>query len=849
MQVDVSNYLLFFFIWFLYFFIRFDLSELLLICKELQTNLSSNSPEKVKISQNKMSVESLLKQLWSDSEDSEEDEGLCKEDLIDEVQDQTTGSDNRVVCSQNSSIISHQLIENMDAHISSEDCEEENDILINKTLLKCKTKLLLERNLHSPNKPLHQKPKSGSLIFENDELVVYSNVSSSIGNTQEKNDTNATSGSLRRSTKTINSNKNLMNFKVSPVSLDEKSIDLDVDEHLVNLEKSPANLDENVVNLDKSGNLMNVDENSSNIDENVIKLDDSGNLINIDENSSNVDENAMKLHVDDEMENSFELPVIHISQKDEHINSFDSSFDQLDLTSSLTNSENLINTDENGGNCVKNISLKDDLLSVVSDSQKYKFVGQNRNKNNNSFDYVETKQLCRNESPRKVRNREEFKDRKNKTELSPLCKSNNIQKSKMDERFDESNDDLIIIDDEDSRKQSSSSTNDDLDNLMTGERENETDLQKHTTGEELMDKTCDSDTGFNTSLNISGGDLFASPSPTIQSKKIKQNVISKEPPVVEENCFQDNISYNPENIVSPAFGKSKRKAYERDSTRTNYPLPKKLKLDDEKDKQDVLIIGDNMSELSQKNMGVLSSNYSQSPKFKQTEKKKWKFTSKVNIMKNSDITFSGSACNDHNSPLKDQCNHSVHENSIGDNVDEKQDISRSAVNFCTKEIDKISENSETESGVDHSVEDDLNDSGFNLTQSVMCKSIGGESENGDGNYNDEINLIDEKESDNEKKQSDVTVQYNMTVSMATDDDVWDDFDDCGGGVDGFDGLVPNVTPAKSQSQVRDNCSYYCEIIINHGVLIFADFVVNLNHSFSCALLRKRQIFSHLRRYP
>jgi hypothetical protein len=74
-----------------------------------------------------------------------------------------------------------------------------------------------------------------------------------------------------------------------------------------------------------------------------------------------------------------------------------------------------------------------------------------------------------------------------------------------------------------------------------------------------MDKTCDSDTGFNTSLNISGGDLFASPSPTIQSKKIKQNVISKEPLVVEENCFQDNISYNPENIVSPAFGKSKRK--------------------------------------------------------------------------------------------------------------------------------------------------------------------------------------------------------------------------------------------------------------------------------------------------
>jgi hypothetical protein len=48
-----------------------------------------------------MSVESLLKQLWSDSEDSEEDEELCKEDLIDEVQDQTTGSDNRVVCSQN----------------------------------------------------------------------------------------------------------------------------------------------------------------------------------------------------------------------------------------------------------------------------------------------------------------------------------------------------------------------------------------------------------------------------------------------------------------------------------------------------------------------------------------------------------------------------------------------------------------------------------------------------------------------------------------------------------------------------------------------------------------------------
>ena len=84
-------------------------------------------------------------------------------------------------------------------------------------------------------------------------------------------------------------------------------------------------------------------------------------------------------------------------------------------------------------------------------------------------------------------------------------------------------------------------------------------------------------------------------------------------------------------------------------------------------------------------------------------------------------------------------------------------------------------------------------------------------------------------SDNEKKQSDVTVQYNMTVSMATDDNVWDDFDDCGGGVDGFDGLVPYVTPAKSQSQVRDNCSYYCEIIINHGILIFADFVVNLNH--------------------
>jgi hypothetical protein len=59
------------------------------------------------------------------------------------------------------------------------------------------------------------------LIFENDELVVYSNVSSSIGNTQEKNDTNATSGSLRRSTKTINSNtKQTFYFEISLPSQD-----------------------------------------------------------------------------------------------------------------------------------------------------------------------------------------------------------------------------------------------------------------------------------------------------------------------------------------------------------------------------------------------------------------------------------------------------------------------------------------------------------------------------------------------------------------------------------------------------------------------------------------------------
>jgi len=212
----------------------------------------------------------------------------------------------------------------MDAHISSEDCEEENDMLINKTSLKCKTKLPLERNLHSLNKPLHQKPKSGSLILENDESEVYSNASASVGNTQEKNDTNAISGSFSPTTKTVNSNDNLMNFKVSPVSLDEKSVDLDVHEHLFDIEKSPANLYENVVNLDKSGNLMNIDENSSNVDENVINLDRSGNLLNVDEYLSNVDENAMKLHIDDERENSPELPVIHISQKDEHINSFDS---------------------------------------------------------------------------------------------------------------------------------------------------------------------------------------------------------------------------------------------------------------------------------------------------------------------------------------------------------------------------------------------------------------------------------------------------------------------------------------------------------------------------------------------
>ena len=745
-----------------------------------------------------MSVESLLKQLWSDSEESEEDEELCKEDLIDEVQDQTRGSDNRIVCSQNSLIISHQLIENMDAHISSEDCEEENNMLINKTSLKCKTKLPLEKNIPSRNKPLFKKQRSGSLIFENDELEIYSNASSSIGNTQEKNDKNAISGSICRATKTVNSNDNLMNFKESPVSLDEKSVDLDFDECLDTIEKSPGNLDANVMNLDHRGNFMTVAENSSNIDENVIKLDDSGNLINIDENLSNVDENAMKLHVDDERENSPELPVIGISKKDEHINSFDSSFDQLDLTSSLTNIENLINTEKNGGKNVKNISLNDNenYLPVLRDSHKYKFVGENGNKNDNTFDYVETKQLCRDESPRKVR--KEFKERKNKTELSPPSKNSNIQNSsKMDERYDESSSDDLIIIDEDSRKQGSLSSKDDLDNLMTGECENEIDLQKRTTGEELADKTFDSDTGFNTSLNISGGDLFASPSPTIQSKKIKQNVISKEPPVLEEN-FQDSISY----IVSPAFRKSKRKTFERDSTRTNYQLPKKLKLDEE----DVLIIGDNMSELSQEN--VLSSNNSQSPKYKQTEKKKWKFTSKVNIMKNSDITFSGSTNSDYNSSLDDQCNRNTHENSVDDNVHEKQDINRSAVNLYTNVIDTNSEKSESEDGAEKSVDDDLDDSGFNLTQSVIRKSIGGESENDDGNYNDEINLIDEKESEDERKQSDVTVQYNMTATMATDDDVWDDFDDCGGGVDGFDGIVPYVTPAKSQSQVRDNCLYY-----------------------------------------
>ncbi|CAC5399202.1 unnamed protein product [Mytilus coruscus] len=367
-------------------------------------------------------------------------------------------------------------------------------------------------------------------------------------------------------------------------------------------------------------------------------------------------------------------------------------------------------------------------------------------------------------------------------------KSTNVNKT-MHDSFDNSNDSLIIVDSEDSNHSNN-------------------DLKVDLTNEDIRDVTHDqrykdNDTGLNCSLNISGGDLFASPSPTVQRTKtchsrlmlsqdgidvrgettstiqrtktchsrlmLSQDVIGVQGETTstiqrKNTCHsrltlsQDGIDVRGETITaiinsdletlkSFAFRKSKRKTSEIETPTKKSTLIKKIRTNMEDN--GILMIGDNFEQIS--------SQESESPKFKAREKK-WKFCSSQNEI------------SEHHAELSD--NHDLNNSS------------------STQHSKSVEETYTT---------DNLNDSGFemNFTQSKFQGDIDEKHKSSDENE-DEVSLITGGESDIERKDTNVTLEYDMNVAIETYDvscdDVWEDFDDCGG--DDFDGIIACKTPCR-----------------------------------------------------
>ncbi|XP_063413456.1 uncharacterized protein LOC134695903 [Mytilus trossulus] len=718
---------------------RFKITELQEILKEVHCSRHSTeaySPIKSETtSPNKTSVESLLKQLWSDSDDEEDDGQSHRKSGED------SGMEQEPVCSQSSNSekqkspvksgqrsdgIKHTHLNQITRYENKTNIEN----LETKSALNSPLKYVQENCDYSPSKSRAKNVKNTSLIFENDELEVYSNVSSSFEKSPEKN---------------------------HPIK-DMKC------------------------------------ENSK-------------------ENSPQKRSISPPVIVDNDQAFSPEIPFIHSSQ-----NITEKSDQEKSLSAVSDNCHVTKHIRKNDNDCVNSEDLPDDL-PLIESPRKSRLSRQAREKSFKDIDSdIQSQTMATEErnisnktsnilKEKVIKNSNEKDADKNGTASFPknenavtdkvidlkygnkpllLEKSKNLNKTTHDS-FDDSNDSLIVVDTEDSNH-----SNNDLKFALTNET-----FRDVTLDQSYKDK----EKSLNSSLNISGGDLFASPSPTIQRKKTCQSKMSlsqevlnvqgettltiqgtktcKSKLTLSQEVLEDEgetssaiTNSDLETMTSPSFRKSKRKTTEMETPTKKSPLTKKIRTNMEDN--DVSIIGDNFDQLS--------SQESESPKFKAREKK-WKFSSRSNFMKSQDITFSG--------PVK------------------RNDISENCEKLSNKQDLNISSFAQYPTTVEvTNTTDNLNDSGFemNLTQSQFHGEMDIKHKSSDENE-DEVSLITGGESDLERKDTNVTLEYDMNVALETDgvlcDDVWEDFDDCGG--DDFDGIIACKTPCKPVTdQLKEN---------------------------------------------
>ncbi|XP_052103256.1 uncharacterized protein LOC127736710 [Mytilus californianus] len=692
---------------------RFKITELQEILKELhssQRSTEANSPIKSETaSPNKTSVESLLKQLWSDSEEEEDDgQGQRKSG-------EDSGMEQELFCSQSSysenqksPVMSGQMSDGIkNSHLNQNSRYENKTNIENldtESALNSPLKYVQENCDYSHSKSGTKTVKNTSLIFENDELEVYSNVSSSFEKSPEKNHPIK--------------NLELESGNSKNIRLEKRSISPPV-----------------IADIDHAYSPeIPIIQSSQIITE---KSDQEKSLSAVPDNC---------------------LVTKHIQKNDKDCANSEDLLDDLPLLKSPRKSRLLRQTREN---TFKNIDLnfqgKDSRQEWKHQSQTIATEEENENeilmnkkprknckKNDDGNNGMET--LKKNNNA--VTGKEIDLKYGNKILLPD--KSTNVNKT-MHDSFDNSNDSLIVVDPEDNNHSNN-------------------DLKVDLTNEDIRDVTHDqrykdNDTGLNSSLNMSGGDLFASPSPTIQRTKTCHSRLTLSQDVIDVRGETSSAitNSNLETLKSPAFRKCKRKTSEMETPTKKSPLTKKIRTNMEAN--DISIIGDNFDQLS--------SQESESPKFKAREKK-WKFSSRSNFMKSQDITFSG--------PVK--LNEiSEHYEELSDNHD--LNSSSSKQHSKTVEVTNATDN--------------LNDSGFemNLTQSNFQGDIDEKHKSSDENE-DEVSLITGGESDIERKDTNVTLEYDMNVAIETDDvscdDVWEDFDDCGG--DDFDGIIACKTPCR-----------------------------------------------------
>ncbi|CAG2195947.1 BTBD12 [Mytilus edulis] len=655
-----------------------ELQEILIMLHSSPRSTEANSPIKSEsASPNKTSVESLLKQLWSDSDDEEEDDGQGHR-----KSGEDSGMDQELVCSQSSNsekqkspvmssqmsdVIKHSLLNQITRYENKTSIEN----LDTESALNSSLKYVQENCDYSPRKSEAKNVKNTSLIFENDELEVYSNVSSSFEKSPEKN----------HPVKNWNWN--------SSQNITEKS----------DLKKS----------------LSAVSDNSH-----VTKY-----IHNDCVNSEDLLE---------------DLPLIESPRK--------SRLSRQTRENTIKN----INSNIQGKDSrqeQKHQSQKIDTEEAKSSNKTSNILKEKVRKNSNEKDDDNSGTAALPKNKNTATDKDIALKYGNKILLPD--KSTDVNKT-MHDSFDNSNGSLIVVDPEDSNH-----SNNELKFALTNENDS---YFPHDQSYK------DNDKGLNSSLNISGGDLFASPSPTIQRTKTCHSRLKLSQEVLDDPGETSSAITNSdlETITSPSFRKSKRKTTEMETPTKKSPLTKKIRTNMEDN--DVSIIGDNFDQLS--------SQESESPKFKAREKK-WKFSSRSNFMKSQDITFSG--------PVKSNDVLKNHED-----LPNKQDLnsSSSAQHPTTVEVTYTTDN--------------LNDSGFemNLTKSQFHGDIDDKHKSSDDENEDEVSLITGGESDIERKDTNVTLEYDMNVAIETEgvscDDVWEDFDDCGG--DDFDGIIACKTPCK-----------------------------------------------------